>query len=92
MSRIIFPRPFAFAVDDLGWNEGSDLSLTPGGGPHRAGVKRIFDLADYESMVAVGKAVGARIQCLFILSEFDRENVIAGFPTTTYQRDKWSNS
>ncbi|MBN8650473.1 MAG: hypothetical protein J0L67_03550 [Cytophagales bacterium] len=89
---ILFPRPFAFAVDDLGWNEGSDLSQNQIQGPHRAGVKRVFDIHDYQSMVAVGKAVGTRIQCLFILSEMDRENVLAKFPTTTYLRDKWNNS
>ncbi|MBY0435117.1 MAG: hypothetical protein K2U26_13500 [Cyclobacteriaceae bacterium] len=88
---LLFPRPFAFAVDDLGWNEGSDLSQDNLKGPHRAGVKRIFDIRDYQYMVEVGKAVGARIQCLFILSEMDRENILVKFPTTTYLRDKWDN-
>jgi hypothetical protein len=92
MSKIIFPRAFAFAVDDLGWNQGSDLSRNNDPGPHRAGVKREFQLEDYEHMVRVGESVGARIQCLFILSEMDRENVLARFPTTTHQRDKWNNS
>lgn len=88
---IIFPRPFAFSVDDLGWNDGSDMSILPGGGPHRAGVKRTFELNDYRYIIEVGKAVGARVQCLFILSEMDRENVLAKYPTTTYLRDKWDN-
>ena len=90
--RIIFPRAFAFAIDDLGWNEGSDLSGNATPGPYRCGVKRKFDLNDYKHIVAVGTAVGARIQCLFILSEMDRENVLAKFPTTTYQRESWDNS
>ncbi len=89
---ILFPRPFAFAVDDLGWNEGSDLSVDTENGPHRAGVRRIFDIRDYQYLVEVGKAVGVRIQCLFVLSEMDRENVLAKFPTTTYMREKWNNS
>jgi hypothetical protein len=91
MNRILFPRAFAFAVDDLGWNEGSDMSRLAFPGPHRAGVKRIFDLKDYQYLVEVGKAVGARVQCLFILSEMDRENILAQFPTTTYLRDQWNN-
>ena len=91
-SRILFPRAFAFAIDDLGWNEGSDLSRSPQGGPHRAGVKRKFDIQDYKYIVEVGKTVGARIQCLFILSEMDRKNILAKFPTTTYQREQWNNS
>jgi hypothetical protein len=92
MNRILFPRAFAFAVDDLGWNEGGDLSRKPTPGPHRAGVKRVLDIRDYQYMVEAGKAVGARIQCLFILSEMDRENILAKFPTTTYLREKWNNS
>lgn len=92
MNRIIFPRAFAFAVDDLGWNEGSDLSTSDPKGPHRTGVKRRFDLRDYAHVVEAGRRVGARIQCLFILSEMDRENILVKFPTTTYQRDKWNNS
>ena len=92
MSSIIFPRAFAFAVDDLGWNYGSDLSQSTPKGPHRTGVKRDFHIEDYIAIVRVGEAVGARIQCLFILSEMDRENVLAKFPTTTYLRDQWNNT
>ncbi|AHM62267.1 hypothetical protein D770_20090 [Flammeovirgaceae bacterium 311] len=91
-NRVIFPRAFAFAIDDLGWNEGSDLSQNATPGPYRCGVKRKFDLNDYKHVVEVGKAVGARIQCLFILSEMDRENILAKFPTTTYQREQWDNT
>ena len=89
---ILFPRPFAFAVDDLGWNEGSDLSYETPRGPNRAGVKRNFDIRDYEAMVNAAKAVGVRVQCLFILSEMDRTNLLAKFPTTTWQRGEWDNS
>ncbi|WP_224994369.1 hypothetical protein [Cesiribacter sp. SM1] len=89
--QIVFPRAFAFAIDDLGWNEGSDLTQNATPGPYRCGVKRKFDLNDYKHIVEVGKKVGARIQCLFILSEMDRENVLAKFPTTTYQRGAWDN-
>ena len=89
---IEFPRAFAFAIDDLGWNEGSDLSINNPSGPFRTGAKRKFDIKDYQHIVAVGKAIGVRIQCSFILSEMDRENVLAKYPTTTYQREKWNNS
>src|SRR5690606_39677511 len=92
MNRLLFPRGFAFAVDDLGWNEGSDMSEEIITGPHRAGVKRRFDLRDYKHIVKVGEKVGARIQCLFVLGEMDRENILALYPTTTYQRERWNNS
>jgi hypothetical protein len=88
---IEFPRAFAFAIDDLGWNEGSDLAKDTPGGPHRAGVKRTFDLNDYRYIIEVGKAVGARIQSLFVLGEMDRENTLAKYPTTTRMKDRWNN-
>lgn len=87
-----FPRAFAFAIDDLGWNEGSSMVDNTPPGPHRAGVKRVFDIKDYQAIVDVGKAVGVRVQALFILSEMDRKNVLAKYPTTTYQKEKWDNT
>lgn len=90
-SSIEFPRAFAFAIDDLGWNEGSDLARETPGGPHRAGVKRTFDINDYRYIIEVGKAVGVRIQSLFVLGEMDRENALAKYPTTTRMKDQWNN-
>lgn len=90
-NKVIFPRAFAIAIDDLGWNEGSNLLRHTPSGPYRVGVKRSFTLDDYQVIVKVAKAVGVRIQCLFILSEMDRENELANYPTTTHMREKWNN-
>jgi hypothetical protein len=90
-SSIEFPRAFAFAIDDLGWNEGSSQAAQTPRGPHRAGVKRTFDLNDYRYIIEVGKAVGVRVQCLFVLGEMDRENVLAKYPTTTNMKERWNN-
>ena len=60
INTITFPRAFAFAIDDLGWNEGSNLTENIPPGPVRAAVKRSFDLNDYRHVVTVGKAVGTR--------------------------------
>ncbi len=89
---IEFPRAFAFAIDDLGWNEGSSLAENIPSGPFRAGVKRAFDIRDYRYVIDVGKAVGVRVQCLFILSEMDRYNILAKYPTTTWLKEKWNNA
>lgn len=90
--KVIFPRAFALAIDDLGWNDGRNMLYDKTPGPYRVGIKRHFDLDDYQVIVNVGKAVGARIQSLFVLSEMDRENVLSRYPTTTYQRGRWDNS
>lgn len=88
---IIFPRPFAIAIDDLGWiegrNEGKDNY-----GPYRTGIDRKMTLADYEAVVNLAKKLGIRLQGLFILGEMDRENILDKYPTTTHKREKWDNS
>ena len=49
-------------------------------------------LPDYEVLAYVGKAVGVRIKSLFIMSEFDRSNICAEYPTTTEEGENWDNS
>ena len=78
---IIFPKAFAIAIDDLGWNQGS--SLGDEGGPWRAGVDREMTLKEYIPLVEIAKGAGIRLQGLFILSEMDRLNICANYPTTT---------
>ncbi len=90
--KMIFPRAFAFAVDDLGWNIGNDDGDIDGVGPYRIGVGRKMHLADYQGIVEVGNAIGVRIQCLFVLSEMDRKNILRKYPTATWQGEKWDNS
>jgi hypothetical protein len=91
-NKMIFPRPFAFAIDDLGWNIGNDSGDVDGVGPYRIGLDRKMDIQNYQSIVAVCKTVGVRVQGLFVLSEMDRENILAKFPTTTWQGAEWDNS
>jgi len=91
-NKMIFPRAFAFAIDDLGWNIGDDTGDIDGQGPYRIGLHRKMTLKDYQPIVAVGKEVGVRIQSLFILSEMDRLNILKNYPTTTWQGKAWDNS
>ena len=90
--RISFPRPFAFVIDDMGWIQGANMEHASPRGPFRNGVKRTFDVQDYKHVVEIAKAASVRVQGLFILSELDLQNVLAQYPTTTFQRDKWDNS
>ncbi len=91
-NKMIFPRPFAFAVDDLGWNIGNDTGDIDNQGPYRIGLNRKMTIKDYEAIIKVGKQVGVRVQCLFILSEMDRLNILKNYPTTTWQGANWDNS
>jgi hypothetical protein len=91
-NKIIFPRAFAFAIDDIGWNEGSDLGDDGGQGPYRAGVNKKMDIKDYQALINVAKSVGVRLQGLFVLCEMDRANICAKYPTTTMYGADWNNS
>jgi len=91
-SQIIFPRAFAFAIDDLGWNIGNDDGDVDGVGPYRIGIDRKMNLKNYIPIVEVGKKVGVRIQSLFVLAEMDRLNILAKHPSTTWQGSKWDNT
>jgi hypothetical protein len=89
-AQIIFPRAFAIATDDLGWNHGGSLGDSEG--PWRVGARRDFDIRDYKPFVEAGKAVGVRFQTLFVLAEMDRENVCRNYPTTTQFGKNFDNS
>ena len=89
-SGITFPRAFAVAIDDLGWNKGSHEGAT--GGPCRLCIRRDMDTRDYKPIVEVGKACGIRIQGLFVLCEMDRQNACAKYPTTTQGGKNFDNS
>jgi hypothetical protein len=91
-SRIIFPRPFAFAIDDLGWNVGTDEGDLNNQGPYRIGIDRKMDLDDYKCIVEVARKSGVRMQGLFILSEMDRENILCKYPTITWMGENWDNT
>lgn len=88
--EIVFPKAFAIAIDDLGWNEGS--SLGDEGGPWRAGVKREMTIKEYIPLVEIAKGAGIRLQGLFILSEMDRLNVCAKYPSITKAGYEFDNS
>lgn len=91
-SSFVLPRPFAFAIDDMGWLDGRSGAIDGEQGPYRLGIERRMTINDYLAVIDVGKAVGVRIQGLFILCEMDRENVCAEFPTTTMQGLAWDNA
>lgn len=91
-NQIIFPRPFAIAIDDIGWNNGSDIGDHGGQGPYRDGVNTHINIKDYQAIVKVGQQVGVRFQGLFVLCEMDRKNICAHYPTTTMYGKDWDNS
>jgi len=91
-SKIIFPRPFAIAIDDLGWNIGDNDGYDDLQGPYRIGIERKMDINDYKCLVSVAKELNIRLQALFIMGEMDRKNVLKKYPTTNPSGVNWDNS
>lgn len=91
MNELSFPRPFAIAIDDLGWMQGHNQG-EDGYGPYRTGLDRNMTLDDYKAVVDLAQKVGMRLQGLFILGEMDRENFLGDFPSTTQMRADFDNS
>jgi hypothetical protein len=88
-TEIVFPNPFAVAIDDMGWMGGG--SLGDNNGPFRLGFKRDISHKDYQAVIEIGKRVGVRFQGLFILCEMDRLNLCARVPSSTSYGKDWDN-
>jgi len=88
----IVPTPLSVGIDDVGWKRGWSTAST--GGPWRGGMPtgRWMVWEDYEVLVYVAQAVKTRLQCLFVMCEFDRSNICAEYPTTTQEGSSWDNS
>ncbi len=91
-SPAVIPTPLSVGIDDVGWKRGWSTSET--GGPWRGGMPegRWMVWEDYEVLVYVAEAVKTRLQCLFVMCEFDRSNICADYPTTTQEGSLWNNS
>ena len=90
--EIIFPRPFAFGIDDFGWITGNDHGYGSHQGPFRIGIDRKMDVDNYKSVVKVAETKRIRLMGLFILGEMDRLNVLRKYPTTNPDGEDWDNS
>jgi len=88
--QAIIPNPRTLTIDDVGWKRGANESASDR--PFRLGTDRDPVLQDYEVLTYVARAVGTRLSAKFILSEFDRENVLADYPSTNEQGASWDNS
>ncbi len=90
--KITIPMPNSVAIDDVGWKRGYSDDKT--GGPWRGGMPRgrFMGLKDYQVLNYIGKKLKTRLMCLFIMSEFDRSNICAQYPTSSQQGKNWDNS
>ena len=65
-------------MDDVGWFNGAD-DRANGGSAHTAMTRR-HCAEDYAAINELGKRLGMRITCAFILGEWDPDNRLASIP------------
>ena len=88
--QVFIPMPVQVVIDDVGWWSGKDGSKTQE--PYRTGINRNHVPEDYKAIVDLGKALNIRPQAAFIISEWDKNNILRNLPTSTWMGEKWDNS
>ena len=86
----IIPNPFYIILDDLGWFCGTDDSIS--GGPSRTAMPRRHCVDDYMAVHKLGEAIGMKINCGFVLSEWDPDNRLASIPNLSNFGNNWNNA
>ncbi len=87
----IIPRPLQVVMDDVGWFNGKDDMEI--GGPARTGINRYHCLADYQDIEQFGALLNMKINCAFILGEWDLENELPRkIPHFSHFGDSWDNA
>ena len=90
MRNIIIPSPLQITMDDLGWFNGTDgrQSMEPA----RTGITRRHVAEDYEVVNEIGRRLGMRINCAFVMAEWDPDNRLKTIPALSPHGINWNNS
>lgn len=91
--RVNIPESFLIVVDDVGvWRPNTlryEVKVPP---EHENILNRWSHMDDFRSLVEMGKALGMRILCGFTIGEWDRDNILAGLPHSSWMGRNWDNS
>ncbi len=90
MNKVIIPNPLQIVMDDLGWFCGNDDRKN--GGPSRTGVPRRHCPADYYAVNELGKRLDMKINCAFVLGEWDDDNRLKSVKNLSKYGDNWDNA
>ena len=91
MNETTIPRPLQVVMDDVGWFNGKDDREI--GGPSRSGLKRYHCLEDYQAIERLGKNLGQKINCAFVIGEWDLENRLPRtIPHFSHFGSSWDNA
>lgn len=90
MKNIVIPSPLQITMDDLGWFCGTDgrEELEPA----RSGVTRRHVAEDYKVVNEIGRRLGMKINCAFIMGEWDPDNRLRNIPCLSPRGLNWNNA
>ncbi len=87
---IIIPHSFQIVLDDLGWFCGTDDRES--GGPSRTGCLRRHCAEDYKAINELGEKLNMKINCGFVVGEWDPDNRLKCIPHLSQYGDNWDNA
>lgn len=90
MPIMTIPRPLQIALDDLGWFCAEDDRKN--GGPSRTGVDRKHCYKDYTAVNELGKRLGMKINCGFVIGEWDPDNRLRSVKCLSKYGELWDNA
>lgn len=90
MERITIPHSLQITMDDVGWFCGTDDRKQFG--PARSGMPRRHCARDYEAIEELGKRLDMKINCAFILGEWDPDNRLRSIPSLSKYGENWDNA
>ena len=90
MNLFCIPSALQIDMDDMGWFCGKDERKT--GGPSRTGVSRRHCALDYLAVNELGRRLNMRINCAFVVGEWDSDNSLRAIPHLSQYGDAWDNA
>lgn len=90
MEPILIPHSLQITMDDLGWFCGTDDREF--GGPARSGMPRRHCAADYRAVNELGRRLNMKINCAFVLGEWDPDNRLRSLPNLSKYGENWDNA
>lgn len=86
----VIPMPLQIVVDDVGWFNGTDDRK--GGGPSRTGMPRRHVAEDVRALNTLGEKLGMKLNCAFVVGEWDPDNRLRKVPHLSKYGDEWDNA
>ena len=87
---VIVPAALQLVADDVGWMIGESRRWTEE--PSRTGMPRKHVLEDYIALNEIGKLVGMKLNAMFVLGEWDKDNLLRTLPHATKEGENWDAS